>query len=84
MFKLLSCVCGIESWLIMRISPQPGAAFDLFDPFDQYGFAHQSPPTELKVGESRHIRNVTVEQVAEVRFATTEELCTLASCQHVG
>jgi len=35
----------------MRISPECGRGLNAFDPFEQRCLAHQSPASELEIGE---------------------------------
>jgi len=81
MIEFLSCVCGVESWLIPSISP-PGPEFDFFDPLHQGRFPHQTAAAQADGREAGDTRDFPEKQVAKMGFAAPKHLRALASRQH--
>jgi hypothetical protein len=81
MIEFLSCVCGVESWLIPSISPSD-PEFDVLNPLHQGRFSHEAAATKADGREAGNARNLAEKQVAKMRFAAPKDQRTLSSSQH--
>jgi len=83
MIEFLSCVCGVESWLIPSISP-PGPEFDFFDPLHQGRFPHQAAAAKADGRKAGNAGNSATKQITEVRLAAPQESGTFRRGQYIG
>jgi hypothetical protein len=83
MIEFLSCVCGVESWLIPSISP-PGPEFDFLNPLHQGRFSYQAAAAKADGREAGNAGNSATKQITEVCLAAPQEYGTFRCGQYIG